>query len=85
LIFKNKLVRVQQKKKRKEAYREVFVVNRLLELIKSSNWKKFNISRRWAYHIRKKRTGYHPHAFRHSFCPYASTVKRKIWKLLEDF
>ena len=65
--FKNKLVRVQQKKKRKEAYREVFVPNDLLDLIKSSNWQKFNISRRWAYHIVKKRTGYHPHAFRHAF------------------
>jgi integrase len=65
--FKNKLVRVQQKKKRKEAYREVFVPNDLLDLIKSSNWQKFNISRRWAYYIVKKRTSYHPHAFRHSF------------------
>jgi Site-specific recombinase XerD len=46
---------------------EVFVPNDLLDLIKSSNWQKFNISRRWAYHIVKKITGYHPHAFRHSF------------------
>jgi integrase len=65
--FKNKLVRIQQRKKRKEAYREVFVPDSLLELIRNSKWNGFKISRRWAYHIVKKRTGYHPHAFRHSF------------------
>lgn len=66
--FKREVVFIRQLKKRGTAHiREIPLSKDLLDLIKNSDWQAFKITRRGAYKIVKKWTGYRPHAFRHAF------------------
>ena len=63
--IKRRVLRIRQLKKRKVQYREVPIPQTLANVLE--NFQGFDFSRRYAYHIVKKYTGYNPHSFRHSF------------------